>query len=41
MAGKEFMVYSTNPKMDTSGVSAKQPRTGYETHLRVGYQHRR
>jgi len=30
MAGKEFTVYSTNPKMDTSGVSAKQPRIGYE-----------
>ena len=29
MAIKQSTIFSTNPKMDTSGVSAKSPRYGY------------
>ena len=30
MAGKSYTIYSDNPKLDTSGVSASVPRTGYD-----------
>jgi|Laugresp1bdmlbsn_1035097.scaffolds.fasta_scaffold00789_5 hypothetical protein len=30
MAGKSYTTYSDNPKLDTSGVSASVPRTGYD-----------
>lgn len=29
MAGKQSTIFSTNPKMDTSGISATKPRYGY------------
>lgn len=30
MATKSYTVFSTNPKMDTSGVKAKMPQVGYD-----------
>ena len=30
MATKAFTIFSTNPKMDTSGVKAKMPQMGYD-----------
>lgn len=30
MATKPATVYSTNPKMDQSGITAKQPRTDWK-----------
>lgn len=30
MATKSFTIFSTNPKMDTSGVRAKMPQMGYD-----------
>jgi hypothetical protein len=30
MATKSSTIFSTNPKMDTSGVKAKMPQMGYD-----------